>query len=113
MARYIFYTDQGYTISPNDNELENLQILGIDDGVDEKDATKNLLLNNSWIIETGFSLDKIKCKLIFNTNFNKDIQTLIDYLWEKEKKNFEENLSNDFENENHIFNALKNIKKVL
>ena len=40
----------------------------------------------------------IKCwfyriKIIIESN----IKTLIDYLWEKEKKNFEENLSNGFE----------------
>lgn len=51
MAKYIFYTDDGSTFAPNGNDVENLQILGIEDGKSEEDAIKNLFHNNDWILD--------------------------------------------------------------
>lgn len=42
MSRYIFYTDEGYTISPRGEELESLQVLGIEDGDTREEALANL-----------------------------------------------------------------------
>lgn len=45
---YLFYTDEGYTISPNDKDVENFQILGFEEGVDKEDALRNLHKSNMW-----------------------------------------------------------------
>lgn len=29
MTTYLFYTDEGYTVAPNNKELDSLQILGM------------------------------------------------------------------------------------
>lgn len=59
--KYIFLTDEGSTICPtcedNQIEIDNLQVVGWANGIDEKDAFKNLIDENQYLIETGF--DKI------------------------------------------------------
>lgn len=55
MDRYIFYTTEGHTQAPNDEEIENCQVLGIACGENRKEAEKNLLNNNPWILTSGFS----------------------------------------------------------
>lgn len=64
MNTYIFYTNEGYTTAPNGEELENLQVLGIEKGFTKKEALSNLFTNNEWIKATGFSESKIKCYAI-------------------------------------------------
>ncbi len=60
MPVFIFYTDDGYTIAPNNAELENLQILGIEYGETKEEALDNLYKNNDWIIANGFSESSIR-----------------------------------------------------
>ena len=60
MAKFIFYTFEGYTISPNGTDVENLQIIGIENGLNPINALEKLLKDNKWIDESGFSRDKIK-----------------------------------------------------
>ena len=38
MNTYLFYTDEGYTVAPNNNKLDSLQILGIEDGKTKDEA---------------------------------------------------------------------------
>lgn len=64
MGTYIFYTDEGYTVAPNNKELDSLQILGIEDGETEKEALANLYSHNGWIKENGFSESRIRCYAI-------------------------------------------------
>ena len=113
MAKYIFYTHEGYSIAPNNEDVENLQILGIEDGITENEAFKNLFQNNEWILEMGFSEDKIKCRAIFNSSFINDLNTILEYLWRDEEKHFEESKLNGENTDFHIFNSLMNIKTVL
>lgn len=110
MAKFIFYTDQGYTISPNGNELESLQILGIEDGKSEEDALNNLFNNNEWILESGFSKESIKCNAIFNSKVLGKIEVVLEYLWKDEEKHFEESKLNEEDVFGHIYNHLRNIK---
>lgn len=63
MKQYLFYTGEGYTVSPNDSELESLQILGIEEGNDEEEALLNLIQTNDWIIESGFKMERISFKI--------------------------------------------------
>ena len=59
MKEYIIYTTEGVTIAPNENCLvENCQVLGCAVGKDPQSAIENLLRENQWIIEAGFSKDK-------------------------------------------------------
>lgn len=64
MSTYIFYTDEGYTIAPNGEELDNLQVLGIEDGETEEEALISLYRNNEWIKANGFSELRIRCYAI-------------------------------------------------
>ena len=64
MNTYIFYTDEGYTIAPNGEELESLQVLGIEDGETEKEALVSLYKNNEWIKANGFSESRMRCYAI-------------------------------------------------
>jgi hypothetical protein len=109
MGRFIFYTDEGYTISPNDTELESLQILGFEKAKNLNEGKQILLENNPWINESGFKIETIKSDLILDKNSLNDIKSLIDYLYENEKKKYEE--SN--EPEDHIFLKLERLKKLV
>lgn len=57
--KYIFYSGEGITISPNGDEIESFQVLGVGSGKTFNEALSNLLDNNSWITETGFDLEDI------------------------------------------------------
>ena len=40
MVQYLFYTFEGSTVSPNNTVVENLQILGIEDGLSSANGLK-------------------------------------------------------------------------
>ncbi len=107
MSTYIFYTDEGYTIAPNNEELESLQVLGIEDGETKEEALANLYKNNKWIEENNFSELKMRCYAILNPEILEDIKTIVRYLWEDESKHWEENECPDI----HIFKVLKRIQE--
>ena len=58
MKKYIFITKEGRTEAPNlDIEVENMQVIGIVEGVtNEDEALKKLLKENTWIWESGFNV---------------------------------------------------------
>lgn len=64
MNNYIFYTDEGQTFTPNDECINNLQILGFEKGDTQEEALENLYKNNTWIEEYGFSRESIVCRAI-------------------------------------------------
>lgn len=57
MSQFIFYTSEGYTESPSGKCVENCQLLGVADGETVKEAFDNLLRENSWVSESGFSIE--------------------------------------------------------
>ena len=62
MKKYIFISPEGNTFSPNGNEIENMQVIGIVDNVlNENDAFKKLLLENNWIIDAEFNVAEFIC----------------------------------------------------
>lgn len=62
MKKYIFITPEGNTFSPNQNELENMQVIGIVDNVlNENEALKKLLIENEWIIDAEFNVAEFIC----------------------------------------------------
>lgn len=57
MKKYIFVTKEGYTESPTNKEINNLQVIGIVENVDNEDeALKKLLKENTWIWDSGFNV---------------------------------------------------------
>lgn len=102
----MFYTSQGYTISPYNKELDSLQILGFEDSNTYKEAFKNLLSNNKWITDCKFDYNEIEHKQIITDDFKQNLNKLIDYLWHDEKKHYSEN-----PDENHIFITLEILSK--
>ncbi len=56
MKKFIFVTPEGNTESPNGKEIENLQVIGFAEGIDEVEAIKNLLKENPWIWDSGFNV---------------------------------------------------------
>ncbi len=67
MAKYLFYTDEGYTVSPNNNQLESFQILGFEDAETTQEGINKLIANNPWISESEFSIEKIKHKTLISS----------------------------------------------
>lgn len=57
MKKYIFITPEGNTFSPNGEEVENMQVIGIiEDVTNEDEALKKLLIENEWIIDAEFNI---------------------------------------------------------
>ena len=61
MSKYIFITKEGFTQTPSQNiEIDNMQVIGIvDEAENEDDALKKLLIDNTWIWESGFNIDEL------------------------------------------------------
>lgn len=79
MKEYIFYTTEGYTISPNDENVDNCQVLGRAKGNDVEEAQQNLLKENPRIEQYGFDIDvALSCELKGQEDNNKEI--IISYL---------------------------------
>ncbi len=64
MKHYIFYTTEGYTFSPNYNDIENCQILAFEHAIDIKSARVLFNQHHSHLVKQGSSLEKIICKEI-------------------------------------------------
>lgn len=60
MKKYIILTPEGQTIAPKRNEeVENLQVLGIINNVNnENEAIVNLLKENPWIIDAEYNVSE-------------------------------------------------------
>lgn len=60
MKKYIILTPEGETIAPNmDYPVENLQVLGIVEGVNnENEAIVKLLQENEWIIDAEYNVSE-------------------------------------------------------
>lgn len=58
MKKYIFITTEGMTVAPKrDFEINNMQVIGIVENVENEDsALIKLLKENSWIIDAEFNV---------------------------------------------------------
>jgi hypothetical protein len=62
MKKYIFISPEGNTFSPNGDEVENMQVIGIVEEVtNEDEALKKLLLENDWIFDSEFNVAEFIC----------------------------------------------------
>lgn len=109
MNEYLFYTTEGVTF-PRDitADIENCQVLGYSKGKDKPKALQNLLIENPWIKESKFDESKIIAVQILSQDAKHALRKLVDYLWDDEKKHFEE----AGKPANHIFNIIKQIDKL-
>lgn len=62
MKKYIFISPEGSTFSPNGDEVENMQVIGIiENATNENEALKMLIIENEWIIDTEFNIAEFIC----------------------------------------------------
>ena len=54
MRHFIFLTQEGLTKTPQNVDIENLQVLGIASGSNEKEALGNLIKENAYLKDTGY-----------------------------------------------------------
>lgn len=59
MKHFIFITTQGFTQTPNGNDIENCQVLGRSRGDSKHEALQSLLDDNSWIESGGYDVEEI------------------------------------------------------
>lgn len=91
MNEYIFFTTEGTTYPPMEGrDVDNCQILGRANGRTLEEAKNSLLKENPWIEECGFDSNSIIAEQILTKEQRKDIQTLVEYLYEDEEKHYEE-----------------------
>ena len=82
MRHFTFVTTEGITFQPDSEniepDVENAQVLGFEDGVNEGDAFQNLLKNNSWVVESNFNevvIYELKNKKIAGYGYVKDAES--------------------------------------
>jgi len=59
MRYFIFLTQEGFTTTPTNNNIENLQVLGIAKGKNKKQAFENLIKENKYLLTAGY--DDVIC----------------------------------------------------
>jgi hypothetical protein len=58
--RFIFLTAEGRSTAPNNEDVENLQVLGFACGNDLDSAKRIFFEENDWILTLGFSESEIQ-----------------------------------------------------
>lgn len=110
MNEYIFFTTEGTTYPPIEGkDVENCQLLGRAKGKTLKEAKSNLLKENPWIEEYGFDSGSIIVEQILTEEQKQDIQTLVEYLYEDEKRHYIECRYH----KDHIFRVIKRLSKMI
>jgi hypothetical protein len=62
MKKFLFITSEGNTFSPNGQEIENMQVIGLVENVlNEDQALKKLLIENDWIFSSEFNVAEFIC----------------------------------------------------
>lgn len=60
MKKYIFISPEGNTFSPNGNEIENTQVIGIvENTANKEEALKKLLEENDWIFNADYNIEEL------------------------------------------------------
>lgn len=54
MRKFIFLTQEGITKTPNNVDIENLQLLGTAQGINPKAAFENFIKENEYLLQTDF-----------------------------------------------------------
>lgn len=110
MNEYIFYTTEGITCSPKENqEIENCQLLGCATGYNIEDAKNNLLKDNPWISESGFDGEKIIVKQLLTKEIRCNIRTITEYLIQNKFSHTHHDTEDSMNNICHALYQLKDI----
>ncbi|MBR1652230.1 MAG: hypothetical protein IJ692_02430 [Alloprevotella sp.] len=110
MKEYIIFTTEGQTIAPNEDvEIENCQVLGRARGNNPEEAKDNLLKDNPWIAEAGFSRSEFIVEQLMTDEERVAIKEVLDYLWDDEERHYQESGKPD----NHIFPVLERLKMII
>lgn len=107
MNKYIFYTLEGFTQSPTNEDCNNIQILGFENGNNQSEAMNNLITENKWIEKLGFDITEIQVKQLLTDENKQDIKTVIDFISNNKQRDLE---TNDL---SHIFIVLERLKKLI
>ena len=67
LKNYIFLTFEWFTQEPNSNEIENVQMIGISEGINSKKAFKKLQKENEWLQKSSFN--EIYCHELANNEY--------------------------------------------
>lgn len=54
MKSYLFFTKEGFTFDNNNKEIENMQILGMANGIDVLEAFRSFKINQSYLKDFAF-----------------------------------------------------------
>ena len=116
MKKFILYTIEGYTESPTGKNVENCQVIGFSEGINERQAIEQFLTENIWVKESGFDEGKIMLKQLLDDGLKTSLRTVIDYLWSDEERHYQELCEDeDFYDKSkypkHIFHVLKELKE--
>ena len=66
MRKYIFLTLEWFTQEPNGNEINNVQVIWIAQGINASEAFENLKIQNDFLLYTSFN--DIYCHDLYNDN---------------------------------------------
>ena len=81
MKEYIFFTTEGFTEAPNEAiTIDNCQVIGRANGDNEKDALKNLITDNAWILEAGFDTSKFIIEQIITDDLRQKVVSLMSWI---------------------------------
>jgi hypothetical protein len=58
LKEYIIISNEGYTLSPASQEVENQQVLGYEFGASENDARESFFKRNDWLVKAGFDCER-------------------------------------------------------
>jgi hypothetical protein len=61
MKEFIFLTDEGFTFSPKNQHIENLQVVGFIKSDSWENAIDNFVFENGSIFDYGFTRDNLIC----------------------------------------------------
>lgn len=71
MKNYIILTNQGFTESPKNQEIENQQVLGYINSDSEYEVIEKFVKENPWILEKGFSKNEMIVRELLQRNSNR------------------------------------------
>jgi hypothetical protein len=54
MKSYLFFTKEGFTFDSNNKEIENMQILGMANGIDVLEAFRSFKINQPYLKDFVF-----------------------------------------------------------
>jgi hypothetical protein len=111
MNEYIIYTTEGKTIAPIEEEkdIENCQVLGRVKAQNKSKALQVLINENPWITDAGYSSSCFIIEQILTEEQRKDIQMIVDYLYENEEQHYKDYVCPN----KHILLYIKALKDIL